>query len=70
MKMTAFWDVVPCSLVEVDSIITRMMEAVRTAETSVNFNVTTWHYIPEDSKLQAKNCYEELHILYSAPNIN
>jgi hypothetical protein len=27
------------------------MEAVRTSETSVNFNVTTWRYIPEDSKL-------------------
>jgi hypothetical protein len=29
-----------------------MMEAVRTSETLVNFNVTTWRYIPEDSKLQ------------------
>jgi hypothetical protein len=29
-----------------------MMEAVRTSETSVNFNVTTRRYIPEDSKLQ------------------
>jgi hypothetical protein len=28
-----------------------LMEAVRTAETSVNFNVTTRRYIPEDSKL-------------------
>jgi hypothetical protein len=28
-----------------------MIEAVRTSETSVNFNVTTWRYIPEDSKL-------------------
>jgi hypothetical protein len=32
-------------------IITQMMEAVHTSETSVNFNVTTWCYIPEDSKL-------------------
>jgi hypothetical protein len=31
--------------------ITLMMEAVRTAETSVNFNLTTRPYIPEDSKL-------------------
>jgi hypothetical protein len=31
-----------------------MMEAVRTSEMSVNFNVTTRRYIPEDSKrLQA-----------------
>jgi hypothetical protein len=29
-----------------------MMEAVRTSETLVNFNVTTRRYIPEDSKLQ------------------
>jgi hypothetical protein len=28
------------------------MEVVRTSETSVNFNVTTRRYIPEDSKLQ------------------
>jgi hypothetical protein len=27
-----------------------IMEAVRISETSVNFNVTTRHYIPEDSK--------------------
>jgi hypothetical protein len=28
-----------------------MIEAVRTSETSVNFNVTKRRYIPEDSKL-------------------
>jgi hypothetical protein len=28
-----------------------MMEAVRTSETSVNLNVTTRHYTPENSKL-------------------
>jgi hypothetical protein len=27
------------------------METVRTSETWVNFNVTIWSYIPEDSKL-------------------
>jgi hypothetical protein len=31
-----------------------MFEAVRTSETSVNFNVTTWLYIPEDSKLHIR----------------
>jgi hypothetical protein len=31
-----------------------MMEAVRTSETSVNFNVTTRRYIPEDSKLHTR----------------
>jgi hypothetical protein len=29
-------------------MIALMMEAIRTSETSVNFNVTTWRYIPED----------------------
>jgi hypothetical protein len=31
-----------------------MMEAVHTSETSVNFNVTTRRYIPEDSKLHIR----------------
>jgi hypothetical protein len=31
-----------------------LMEAVRTSETSVNFNVTTRRYIPEDSKLHTR----------------
>jgi hypothetical protein len=34
------------------SIIRAVMEAERTCETSVNFNVTTWRYIPADSKLR------------------
>jgi hypothetical protein len=32
-----------------------MLEAVRTSETSVNFNVTTRHYILEDSKLYTRH---------------
>jgi hypothetical protein len=40
MKFRAAWDV------------TLIMEAVRTSETSVNCNVTTRRYIPEDSKLR------------------
>jgi hypothetical protein len=31
------------------------MEAVRTSETSVNFNVATRRYIPEDSELHILN---------------
>jgi hypothetical protein len=31
-----------------------LMEAVRASETSVNFNVTTRYYIPEDSKLHTR----------------
>jgi glycyl-tRNA synthetase alpha subunit len=58
--MTTFWDVTPCSLVEVyRSFIgacclhhqALMMEAVSTSETSVNFYQTTRGNIPEDSHL-------------------
>jgi hypothetical protein len=45
MKMTVFWDVAPCSLVEVyrrlRGAIALMMEAESTSETSVNFYDTT-----------------------------
>jgi hypothetical protein len=37
MKMTAFWNIVPCSLIEVDRLIALIMEAESTSETSVNF---------------------------------
>jgi hypothetical protein len=63
MNFRVFLDVAPCSHVEVDlsfrgayrlhqgdkwMITALMMEAVRTSETSVNFNMTTRRYIPED----------------------
>jgi hypothetical protein len=44
MKMAVFWDVAPCSLVEITAvsemlaaIIALMMETASTSETSVNF---------------------------------
>jgi hypothetical protein len=58
MKMTDFWDVASCSLVEVDRsyrgelFIALMMEALRASETSVYFNGTTRRYIPESCDLQ------------------
>jgi hypothetical protein len=58
-KTRAFCDIAPCSIVGVDrrfrdvyclhhqgDEIALMMEAVRTSETSVHFNVTTRRYIP------------------------
>jgi hypothetical protein len=36
------------------SVVSLMMEAVRTSETLVNFNVTTLRNIPEDSKLHTR----------------
>jgi hypothetical protein len=57
--MTIFWDVAPCSLVEIyqllerhtASIIREMVMAVSTSEMSVNFYQTTRRNIPEDSHL-------------------
>jgi hypothetical protein len=49
MKFRVFWDVAPCSHVEV-ALIALIMEAVHASEKSVNFNVTIRRYIPEDSK--------------------
>jgi hypothetical protein len=52
MKFRAFWDVAPCNLVGV----ALMLEAVRTSETSVCSNETTWRYIPGGDNLQALVC--------------
>jgi hypothetical protein len=54
MEMAVFWDVAPCSLVEVYRRFrgVLMMEAVSTSETSVNFNKTTRYNNPEDSHRQ------------------
>jgi hypothetical protein len=64
IKMTVFWYVVPCSLVEVyrrlrcayclhrQGKIALMMDVASTSEISVNFYQTTRCNIPEDSHLQ------------------
>jgi hypothetical protein len=36
------------------TFIALMMEAVHTSESSINFNVTTRRYIPEDFKLNTR----------------
>jgi hypothetical protein len=36
------------------TIIALMMETARTAETSVDFQLRTWQYIPEDSELHTR----------------
>jgi hypothetical protein len=48
-------------------MLTDVSEAVRPSEMSVNFNVTTRHYIPEDSKLHTCRCenltsHEEVYV--------
>jgi hypothetical protein len=61
MMFRVFWDIAPCGHIEVDWHFRgvychhyqgALMEAVHTSETSVNFSVTTWCYIPEDTKLE------------------
>jgi hypothetical protein len=66
MKMRAFWDVAPCSLVGVDQrfrgartasiirVIAVMIWAARISETSVYSNDTAWRYIPEGSHLHTR----------------
>jgi hypothetical protein len=50
MKMTVFWDVALCSSADIVSLVSLMMEAVSTSETSVNFTQTTRRNIPEDHR--------------------
>jgi hypothetical protein len=65
VKTAVFWDVTPCSLVEVDQHfrgayslhLTLLMKTVHTPETLVNFYQTTWCNIPEDSLL--RTCHHE-----------
>jgi hypothetical protein len=76
MKFRVLWDerrVVTLKLTDVSEVhtasiiraIALMMEAVRISETSINLNVNTLHYIPEDSKLHTRR-FENLksHNLY------
>jgi hypothetical protein len=68
MTFRVFYDVAPCSHVEVDRrfrgtyvlrhqgdvFIALMMETVGTSESSVHFNVNTQRYNPEDSKIHTR----------------
>jgi hypothetical protein len=68
LKMAVFWDVAPCSVVEIDrrfrrGLIALMMKAVSTSETSVNFYQRIRHNIPEESHLHTRlrenlNCHK------------
>jgi hypothetical protein len=74
LKMTVFWDVAPCSLVEIEQrfrgtyclslhAIVLVMEAVSTSETSVSFYHTTRRNIPEDGHLHAITLMKEASLL-------
>jgi hypothetical protein len=49
LKVTAFWDTLPCSLVE-----GLMIEVVSTSETSIYFYETTRRNIPEGCHLHTR----------------
>jgi hypothetical protein len=52
-EVQSVWEILPCSQIDVNRrLIVLMMEAARTYETSVDIDLTTWRYIPEDSELQ------------------
>jgi len=51
-KFGVLWDVTPTY--SWWWFIALMMEAVRTSEMSVNFNMTTRRYIPEDNRLHTR----------------
>jgi hypothetical protein len=57
--LTDISEVHTASIIRAISLITLMMETVRTSETLVSNNLTTWRYIPEDSKLQITSCFHE-----------
>jgi len=59
--MTAFCDIVPCNLVEVDAL---MMEALCTSESLASFLQTTRRNIPEDSRCRENlESHESFYIL-------
>jgi hypothetical protein len=71
MKMTVFWGIASCSLVEIDRrfrdayclnhpdlLIALMMEAASTSETSVIFCGTTRCNFPEDRQLYKWMCLD------------
>jgi hypothetical protein len=49
LKFRISWNVAPCRHVEVDRRFRGAYCLHHPSEKSVNFNVTIWHYIPEDS---------------------
>jgi hypothetical protein len=58
VKITAFWHMAPCSLI---NCTTLMMEAVCTSEMSVYFYDTTWHHVPKGCHLNV--AFVHLHVL-------
>jgi hypothetical protein len=73
MKTAVFWDVAPCSLVDIDdvsevlavsiirvmSLVALVIETVSTSETSVNIYQASRRNVPEDNHLRVQCfCYK------------
>jgi hypothetical protein len=64
MKSANFWDITLCSLLPAFTLVsclayssTLKMEAICCSETSVDFQWTTWRYMPEVSTLNKTRCW-------------
>jgi hypothetical protein len=63
MKMTAFWDSMPCILAEIDRRFrSLMMEAVSSSETSVNFYEPIYGVTPRRHSSSCKRLMNVLDI--------
>jgi hypothetical protein len=81
MKIRAVWDITPCSPVVVDRrfrgadclhnqddvFITRLLEAVRTSETSVCYNETTRRNRPENKTIPETSCPDRCVLIFPSP---
>jgi hypothetical protein len=64
MESAIFWDITLCSLLPAFTLLScsayslvLKMEAIGCSETSVDFQQTTWRYMPEDSTLNKTRCW-------------
>jgi hypothetical protein len=59
LRRVVWWKLTDVSEVVTASIVTLMMEAVSTSETSANFYQTTRRSIPEDNYLRPRRRWED-----------
>jgi hypothetical protein len=70
MKFKVFWDVLPCSQIDVDrrfrgACCLHHQGAERTSETSIDIDLTTWQYIPEDFELHVSITFYVIAVISS-----
>ena len=65
MRITVFWDSMPCSLVHMQKILwhpslMKKIEAAGLSEISLDINQNTWNHIPEYNSLHETCHYENI----------